>query len=75
MTLTTGDATHIRQLTAEGGYMAANEPHLIFGISDGATVEAVNVEWPTGENELFQLDECECWYVLVEGSGVAWKCH
>jgi len=71
--LTTGDKTYVRQLTAGSGYMASNEPHLVFGVPEGAPVEAVNVEWPGGSAELFQVDESDSWYVLVEGSGVAKK--
>tara|TARA_R110002072_G_scaffold13481_3_gene56958 strand:+ start:19439 stop:22285 length:2847 start_codon:yes stop_codon:yes gene_type:complete len=75
VTLTTRKKTCVRQLTAGSGYMASNEPHLIFGLTDDASVEAVNVDWPGGTSEKFQLDESDKWYVLVEGSGVAWASH
>lgn len=73
--LTTGGKTHKRQLTAGSGYMASNEPHLIFGLPDGVPAESVSVEWPAGTTEQYRLGESDKWYVLVEGSGVARKSH
>lgn len=73
--LTAGEKVCLRQLTAGSGYMASNEPHLIFGLADESRVESVSVDWPSGATEKFQLEACDKWYVLVEGSGVAWKSH
>ena len=73
--LTAGEKVYVRQLTAGSGYMASNEPHLIFGLADELRVESASVDWPDGTTEKFHLDECDKWYVLVEGSGVAWKSH
>ena len=75
VTLTTREKTCVRQLTAGSGYMASNEPHLIFGLTDGASVETVSVDWPGGTTEKFPLNESDKWYVLVEGSGVARTSH
>ncbi|MDA0809189.1 MAG: FG-GAP-like repeat-containing protein [Planctomycetota bacterium] len=75
VTLTTRKKNYVRQLTAGSGYMASNEPHLIFGLMDETTVETVSVDWPGGTTEKFQLNEVDKWYVLVEGSGVARTSH
>jgi tetratricopeptide (TPR) repeat protein len=63
-----------QQLTAGDGYMASNERQLIFGLGDNPSIEAVSVTWPAGTTERFEVAECNSWYVLVEGSGIAWKC-
>lgn len=75
VTLVAGGDTYVRQLTVGSGYMASNEPHLIFGLGDKSSVDTVNVDWPSGATEQFHLDECDKWYVLIEGNGAAWKCH
>lgn len=75
VTLVAGGNSRVRQLTAGGGYMASNESHLVFGLAHSSSVDAVSVDWPSGATEQFHLDECDRWYVLVEGSGVAWKSH
>jgi tetratricopeptide (TPR) repeat protein len=73
VTVRSSENTYTRQLTAGSGYMASNERHLIFGLADDSSIESVSVAWPNETTEQFPLDECDSSYVLVEGSGIAWK--
>jgi len=49
VTLSTGDAQQVQELYTTRGFQSAVEPVLTFGLGANATVETVEVRWPTGE--------------------------
>lgn len=58
----------VRHLTAGDGYECVNEPQLIFGMGDAATVAELTVRWPTGREQTFRDLAADSHLLLIEGS-------
>lgn len=56
------------QLTAGDGYQASNERKLTVGVGDAASAR-ITVEWPSGFVEVFDQQNTELDYLIVEGRG------
>ena len=65
----TENLTITRQLTAGDGYQASNERVLIFGLGHSATIQRIDVRWPSGITESFLSVDKNREYLIVEGTG------
>jgi len=46
--LTAGGKTQIRQVQAAGGYLSQSSNVLHFGLADAATIDKIEIQWPSG---------------------------
>jgi hypothetical protein len=68
VTVSAGDKTWTRELTAGDGYMASNQRQLIFGLGPFATIDEIDVQWPSGTRQVFAGVRADAELILVEGS-------
>ena len=58
-----------RRARADGSYASANDPRVLVGLGDAATVRRVRVVWPSGREEDWTDLPVERWLTLEEGTG------
>ena len=58
-----------RRARADGSYASANDPRVLVGLGDAATVRRVLVVWPSGREEEWTDVGVGQWTTLKEGSG------
>jgi len=68
-----GERKVITQLTAGDGYMCSSEQKLFIGTGEHSHTGDVRVRWTSGETENFNVLQSGAEYLLVEGSGEAFK--
>jgi hypothetical protein len=59
-----------RRARADGSYASANDPRVLVGLGNAATVRRVRVIWPSGRIEDWTDIAIGGWITLKEGSGV-----
>jgi enediyne biosynthesis protein E4 len=52
-----------------GSYLSTNDPRPHFGLGHAATVDAIEVHWPSGKVEHFTVTGVDCIVTLTEGTG------
>ena len=73
VTLPLGDQKITTQLTAGNGYMCSSERTLVIGTGKMTETGDAQVRWASGRTEQFGQLQCGAEYILVEGSGAAFK--
>jgi hypothetical protein len=58
-----------RRARADGSYASANDPRVIVGLGDEATIAKVRVEWPDGNAEEWTGVPVDRYTTLKEGGG------
>jgi hypothetical protein len=56
-----------------GSYLSNNDPRVHFGIGSAATVDVIEVHWPSGKVEQFAVSGVDRIVTLTEGSGGSGK--
>ncbi len=72
LTIANGDgSTTLRQSVRAGeGYLAQSSKWVHFGLGDTPKMQRLEVRWPSGELEQFELPgSSDCFFVLTEGTG------
>lgn len=59
-----------RRVRADGSYLSANDPRVLFGLGGASEIEALIVHWPDGRRERFAAPPLRRYSTLTEGSGV-----
>jgi enediyne biosynthesis protein E4 len=70
VTVRTGKLRQMREVRAGGSYLSSNDPRLHFGLGAAATMDEVEVRWPSGEEEVLRNLSADFLYRLVEGEGI-----
>ncbi len=71
VTITAGANTWVQELRSGSSYLSNNDMRLHFGLGAHATVDTIEVFWPSGRTERFAGVGADRFVTLVEGSGVA----
>jgi len=58
-----------RRARADGSYASANDPRVLVGLGDAATVPRIRVVWPSGRVEEWTNVAVGQWITLKEGTG------
>ena len=58
-----------RRARADGSYASANDPRVLVGLGEAATVSRIRVVWPSGPVEDWTDITVDRWMTLREGSG------
>jgi hypothetical protein len=53
-----------------GSYESSNDQRLHFGLGQATTVESVEVHWPSGAVEHFNLPSVDRFFAIEEGKGI-----
>ncbi|MGB8508799.1 MAG: CRTAC1 family protein [Pyrinomonadaceae bacterium] len=67
--LTTGKTRQRGDLVSGGGYASNNDPALSFGLGAATKVERLEVKWPDGSLEAFDITGVDRTITLTEGKG------
>ncbi len=65
-TLTAGDFTRVRELTAGDGYYASNQRELVFGLGKRDKIDKLVIRWPSGGEQEFADLQVDREYLLIE---------
>jgi hypothetical protein len=71
--LTAGGRVQVDEVQSGGSYISQNDLRLHFGLGAAASVDAVEVRWPSGLTENFKNLAADLIYTITEGRGVAPK--
>ena len=58
-----------RRARADGSYASANDPRVLVGLGDTASIDRVRVEWPGGNAEEWTDVPVDRYTTLKEGEG------
>src|SRR5262249_32710134 len=58
-----------RRARADGSYASANDPRVLVGLGDAATVSRIRVVWPSGGVEEWADITADRWITVKEGTG------
>ncbi|HEX7158945.1 MAG TPA: CRTAC1 family protein [Edaphobacter sp.] len=67
--LTAGGKKQRGDVISGGSYASSHDQRLHFGLGDAATIDAVEVHWPSGAVEKFTVDKPDQIVTLTEGKG------
>lgn len=69
VTVTTSEGTEVRNLRAGEGFLSQNSKTLFFGLGKAEGVDAIEVRWPDGALEEFQLEGINRRIRITQGTG------
>ena len=58
-----------RRARSDGSYASANDPRVLVGLGESASVPVIKVRWPSGREEEWAGVPIDRWTTLQEGSG------
>jgi len=64
-----GGTTLMRRVRADGSYLSANDPRIIFGLGNDSKIVSLLVSWPDGKREQFSVPPLREYTTLVQGTG------
>jgi hypothetical protein len=73
VTVKAGKLVQISEVRAGGSYLSQNDPRLHFGLGSFATMEEVEIRWPSGRVEEMHNVPADFIYTIVEGQGIQQK--
>jgi enediyne biosynthesis protein E4 len=65
--LTAGGMRQRRDQKSGGSYLSSSDPRLHFGLGSAATVDSIEVRWPSGLKQEVRNLSCDTFYTLREG--------
>ncbi len=68
-----GDLMQFDEVRGGGSYLSQNDPRLHFGLESHATMDRVEVSWPSGSKEEFTAMAADHIYTITEGKGITQK--
>ena len=69
--LVSGGETQIRSVISARSYLSSSDPRVHFGLGEDAKVDLLEVTWPDGSRERFEVDTVDKELVLRQASGDA----
>ena len=73
VTVKAGKLIQMNEVRAGGSYLSQNDPRLHFGLSSVATMDEVEIRWPSGHVEQLHNVPADFIYTIVEGQGIQQK--
>ncbi len=70
VTIHTGGMTQFDEVRGGGSYLSQNDLRLHFGLGSAATIDLVEVRWPTGKTQGFKNLASDKIYTIVEGQEI-----
>jgi hypothetical protein len=69
ITIRAGGVTRVFRVSGGGGYFAANQRTVLIGCGTAATIDEVQIDWPSGSGETRQGVAANARYRVIEGRG------
>lgn len=69
--LTAGGVTQLQEVRAGGSFASQHDPRLLFGLGDSSRVDRLEIRWPDGSREQFEVPSLDRYHELVRGQGRA----
>jgi hypothetical protein len=69
VTVKAGDLTQMNEIQAGSSYLSQNDLRLHFGMGAHATVDRVEILWPSGKRDILSNLPADSIYTVVEGEG------
>ena len=66
--LETADGKQVRELKANSGFLASDQPLLHFGLGDSQTIESLTIRWPSGRTQQFHGLDANALHTITEPS-------
>jgi hypothetical protein len=73
VTVKAGKLIQLSEFRAGGSYLSQNDPRLHFGLGGAATMDEIEIRWPSGGIEQLHNVPADFIYTLVEGHGIQQK--
>jgi enediyne biosynthesis protein E4 len=70
VTVKAGKLVQFSEVRAGGSYLSSNDPRLHFGLGAEATMNEVEIRWPSGMVEVMNNIPADFIYTIVEGEGI-----
>jgi hypothetical protein len=67
--LTAGGQKQRGDITSGGSFASTHDPRVHFGLGDAATIDSIEVHWPSGAKEKFAINKVDQIATLAEGKG------
>jgi hypothetical protein len=67
--LTAGGQKQRGDVTSGGSFASTHDPRVHFGLGDAATIDSIEVHWPSGAKEKFVITKVDQIITLTEGKG------
>lgn len=71
VTITAGGMTQTEEVRSGGSYLSQSDLRVHFGLAGAATIDSVEIRWPSGKTEHLSGLKGNRFYRIVEGAGVA----
>jgi hypothetical protein len=68
--LTAGGKKQRGDVTSGGSFASTHDPRVHFGLGDAATIDSIEVHWPSGAKEKFAITKVDQIVTLTEGKGI-----
>jgi enediyne biosynthesis protein E4 len=68
--LTAGGIRHRSDVLSGGSYLSSNDMRVHFGLGDAASVDGVEIRWPSGKTEQLKLPSIDRIFTVEEGKGI-----
>jgi hypothetical protein len=68
--LTTPRMTQRDEVRGGGGYLSSNDQRLHFGLGSDASIQKIEIRWPSGVKEEFHDVSADSLYTITEGKGI-----
>jgi enediyne biosynthesis protein E4 len=65
-----GGFTQTDEIHSGGSYLSQNDLRLHFGLGSAATIESVEIRWPSGAMEVLNNLKVDSFYSVLEGKGI-----
>jgi len=73
VTVTAGELVQFSEVRGGGSYLSQNDLRLHFGLASHASMNTVEIAWPSGKKEVLQDLAADFIYTIVEGEGISQK--
>jgi hypothetical protein len=68
--LVAGALVQVDEVRSGGSYLSQNDMRVHFGLENAATIDRVEIRWPSGQNEILKNLAADRFYILKEGEGI-----
>lgn len=55
-------------VTSGEGFLSDSEKRLVFGLGEAGSVEKVEIDWPSGLHQVFDVNQIDRYWLIVEGN-------
>jgi hypothetical protein len=72
-TLRAGGMTQMATVRGGSSYLSSSDRRVYFGLGSSATIDSVQIRWPSGRVETLKIVSPDAIYVVTEGRGITGK--